>query len=481
MTHTNDNYFSLPTKRNQTDYEKISSSFGFPHLSQYLLERRYCSLKDLINALTIKVGGNHDDASMKVDYDEEDILYHLFNEENVKQNNTFILDDIKRNFFIMYEQQSMRAVILASIDEETHQIKYCAINEYLNIQHPLLLSSTATTTFTTNDDNNSSTIKNPVKLLEKGKEKEKIASSLDRHRRDNVSHPFVDKNNNQKRGKCIRTCSGDAPPFTEEKRMITNRVYDDLSSSSLQKCNEIHINESDLYNFASPSYLGVSLSDSLTGLYFSLYDNGLPNTRIQQSDCERLFGSLDCETKGKEHIKFPHVNPTGLFSNHFHSLCRSRIGYVEYISNVLGWNPNKMKVSLYLHEYLINEGRGTNSCWSHRKEKKEDKEGKSKSSTLTPKEIKFHSREPTYSKTLKSWTLNYKGRAKYPSKRNFQLVWDDPQKKSSNRNDEENIVLSFGKLNEIDTLYSIDFSSPFTPYSALFVCLTTFSYKLCCS
>ena len=82
---------------------------------------------------------------------------------------------------------------------------------------------------------------------------------------------------------------------------------------------------------------------------------------------------------------------------------------------------------------------------------------------------------------MRSWTLNYKGRAKYPSKRNFQLVWDTPQGKNRAPNDEENIVLSFGKLNDKDTLYSVDFASPFTPYTALFVCLTTFSYKLCCS
>ena len=79
---------------------------------------------------------------------------------------------------------------------------------------------------------------------------------------------------------------------------------------------------------------------------------------------------------------------------------------------------------------------------------------------------KFKTRQPKWSDKAGMWTMDFQGRVKRASKKNFQLHF---------LHDDE-IRLLFGKVSK--NRFSLDFAPPFAPASALFVALTTFADKL---
>jgi hypothetical protein len=80
---------------------------------------------------------------------------------------------------------------------------------------------------------------------------------------------------------------------------------------------------------------------------------------------------------------------------------------------------------------------------------------------------------PEYSKAVKGYTLDFGGRVKEKSVKNFQLVtWD-------HRNDSTgtDIILQFGKVE--NDLYALDFAYPFSIHTAFSVALASLDTKLC--
>ena len=80
---------------------------------------------------------------------------------------------------------------------------------------------------------------------------------------------------------------------------------------------------------------------------------------------------------------------------------------------------------------------------------------------------------PMWDDKLRAYTLDFKGRVREPSARNFQLVpWDLP----SNRLGQELVALS-GKTGP-DT-FCLDFAWPLSPLQAFGAALATLDSKLC--
>ena len=80
--------------------------------------------------------------------------------------------------------------------------------------------------------------------------------------------------------------------------------------------------------------------------------------------------------------------------------------------------------------------------------------------------LRFRTRAPKWSDKVQMWTMDFQGRVKRASKKNFQLHLVD----------DDEVRLLFGKVSK--NRFSLDFAPPFAPASALFVALTTFASKL---
>jgi hypothetical protein len=76
---------------------------------------------------------------------------------------------------------------------------------------------------------------------------------------------------------------------------------------------------------------------------------------------------------------------------------------------------------------------------------------------------------PQWNERVGAYVLNFNGRVKQASVKNFQLV---------DTNDTETIVLQFGKVEK--DLFNMDFQFPMSAYQAFAICLSSFDYKLAC-
>ena len=83
----------------------------------------------------------------------------------------------------------------------------------------------------------------------------------------------------------------------------------------------------------------------------------------------------------------------------------------------------------------------------------------------------FKTKKPVWNDELRAWTLNFNGRAKRPSKKNFLLVLAEQQSATQ----DVRVYLRFGKMAK--GKFSLDFRDPFSPIAALAVAVTTFAKK----
>ena len=71
------------------------------------------------------------------------------------------------------------------------------------------------------------------------------------------------------------------------------------------------------------------------------------------------------------------------------------------------------------------------------------------------------------------FALDFKGRVKVPSVKNFQMtLWDPSDPDQSKQDSSRDIVLQFGKMR--DEIYSLDFAWPLNAQMALAIALTSF-------
>ncbi|KAG7392394.1 hypothetical protein PHYPSEUDO_000802 [Phytophthora pseudosyringae] len=84
----------------------------------------------------------------------------------------------------------------------------------------------------------------------------------------------------------------------------------------------------------------------------------------------------------------------------------------------------------------------------------------------------FETKQPSWNEELGAWTLNFQGRVKVASKKNFLLVGNDTKQ---NGDEEEITALRFGKVSK--TRFTLDYAAPLAPIQALAVACSAFANK----
>ena len=93
----------------------------------------------------------------------------------------------------------------------------------------------------------------------------------------------------------------------------------------------------------------------------------------------------------------------------------------------------------------------------------------------------LQSRKPRWSEQLEAWTMDFKGRVKKASKKNFQLISATDVESSSldvtaDDDDDGKVLMLFGKVSR--DRFSLDFAPPLSIVQALAIALTTFTDKI---
>lgn len=178
----------------------------------------------------------------------------------------------------------------------------------------------------------------------------------------------------------------------------------------------------------NPAYLG-KLRGNAAGSIYQLYDFGLqPNNDYDRS-------------------KF-----------------RVSMGYIEYESNFLGMKgPRKLRAIIpkvqnfedfdmfkFSEEESLSEFAGSNV-------------------------VRFRNKSPRWNERLKSYALNFGGRVKQASIKNFILVDD-----SCSLDEEEKVPSSmvFGKIDE--NSFALEFTHPLSLFQAFGIAMSEFDFKLKC-
>jgi hypothetical protein len=82
-------------------------------------------------------------------------------------------------------------------------------------------------------------------------------------------------------------------------------------------------------------------------------------------------------------------------------------------------------------------------------------------------------KNPEYDESLKAYTLDFHGRVKEASVKNFQLVaWDHTTDRKGG-----DVLLQFGKMS--DDVFALDFAYPLSIHSAFAIALASIDTKLC--
>jgi len=81
----------------------------------------------------------------------------------------------------------------------------------------------------------------------------------------------------------------------------------------------------------------------------------------------------------------------------------------------------------------------------------------------------FVNKKPAYSEQHKSFFLNFSGRIKQGSVKNFQIIKE---------NDPDYLYIQFGRID--DNTFALDFQYPFSPLQAFSVALTSLDRKFAC-
>ena len=90
--------------------------------------------------------------------------------------------------------------------------------------------------------------------------------------------------------------------------------------------------------------------------------------------------------------------------------------------------------------------------------------------------LTFETKKPSWNEELQAWTLNFNGRVKMASKKNFLLV---PNSKNEAMDEEfgaDTVCLRFGKVTK--DRFALDYRHPISPFQAFGIALTTFSKKM---
>eukprot|EP00357_Protocruzia_adherens_P026546 CAMPEP_0115007224 /NCGR_PEP_ID=MMETSP0216-20121206/21034_1 /TAXON_ID=223996 /ORGANISM="Protocruzia adherens, Strain Boccale" /LENGTH=626 /DNA_ID=CAMNT_0002374089 /DNA_START=84 /DNA_END=1964 /DNA_ORIENTATION=+ len=142
---------------------------------------------------------------------------------------------------------------------------------------------------------------------------------------------------------------------------------------------------------------------------------------------------------------------------------RQEMAVIYYEQNLFGTRgPRKMK------GYLPKLGpNGEQMPWYAKK--KGEKMVSMVAKGDTDEMICVKNKEPQWNEELGAYVLNFRGRVRVASVKNFQLV---------DNNDDDYIYLLFGKLDE--ETFAMDFQWPLCPMQAFAICLTSTDFKFGC-
>jgi len=151
----------------------------------------------------------------------------------------------------------------------------------------------------------------------------------------------------------------------------------------------------------------------------------------------------------------------------FKDLARKQQALLVYKTNVLGRVPNAMSLVLpkpgELQTYGDEEGEGEKVDNSVMYKAYTN----NKATKAASQFVVLETKKPRWNPKMEAWTMDFKGRAKLASKKNFQLV---------DVEEEERLLMLFGKMTK--NRWCLDYSPPMSPLTCLFVAMTAFSAKL---
>jgi len=90
--------------------------------------------------------------------------------------------------------------------------------------------------------------------------------------------------------------------------------------------------------------------------------------------------------------------------------------------------------------------------------------------------LAFQTRQPVWNEDLLAWTLNFDGRVKLASKKNFLIKIEEDNYWMEQEFDDSDDFLRFGKVRK--TRFTLDYRYPMSPTVALGICISTFVKKL---
>ena len=169
------------------------------------------------------------------------------------------------------------------------------------------------------------------------------------------------------------------------------------------------------------------------------------------------------------------------------------LGHIMYDTNIIGRVPNSMKAFLLRYDEHFMEQKQNQSIADRvavTDSKHNDLE-KTFMDTIMMKEdhkysgvevheqaqlISLRTKKPVWSSKHEAWCLDFGGRVKRASKKNFILVAEPGREDLEEEFGVNEALLLFGKVN--DERFSLDYRYPLSPVQALGVALTTFASKL---
>lgn len=90
--------------------------------------------------------------------------------------------------------------------------------------------------------------------------------------------------------------------------------------------------------------------------------------------------------------------------------------------------------------------------------------------------LTFETKKPAWNDELCAWTLNFHGRVKLASKKNFLLVPEQGNEQMETEFSDEKVFLRFGKVSK--TRFSLDYQAPISPLMAVAIVCSSFAHKI---
>jgi hypothetical protein len=90
--------------------------------------------------------------------------------------------------------------------------------------------------------------------------------------------------------------------------------------------------------------------------------------------------------------------------------------------------------------------------------------------------LTFETRKPSWNEELSAWTLNFHGRVKMASKKNFLIVPEQGNTNMEMEFGEDTTYLRFGKVTK--TRFTLDYQAPLSPFMALAIACSSFAHKI---